>query len=57
MKKKHQITTLTQVVKEIRDDIEDGKLDETIKELEKEKPKLFLKAKIIKKIQPLPLKD
>ena len=48
--KQEEKVTFPRVVKQVRDDIEDGKLDKTLKDLEKQYPVLFLKATILNQI-------
>ena len=48
--KQAEKNTFPRTVKQVRDDIEDGKLDKTLKELEKQYPVLFLKAALLNQI-------
>lgn len=55
MENKQEKVNFSRVLKEIRDDIEDGKMDETLKQLQKENPVLFFKAEVLRdKNKPLP---
>ena len=54
MKSKEEKVSIATVLKQVRDDIEDGKLDNVIKELQSQKPLLFMKASLSTKKSPLP---
>ena len=46
--------TMVGMIKQVRDDIEDGKLDKAIKEIREQNPMLFLKATFTEKQSFLP---
>lgn len=46
--------TLVGLMKQVRDDIEDGKLDQALKDVRDQNPALFLKAAFIEKESFLP---
>lgn len=46
--------TLIGLMKQVRDDIEDGKLDQALKDVREQNPALFLKAALIEKQSFLP---
>lgn len=46
--------TMVGMIKQVRDDIEDGKLDKAIKDVREQNPMLFLKAALTEKQPFLP---
>jgi hypothetical protein len=53
MKSKEEKVSMATVIKQIRDDIEDGKLDNDVKEVQSQKPLLFVKASLSTQKSPL----